>query len=141
MDTLGVIRSRGWESIAWHSAAGEKQLEDMSDTDQLENHSKILTDSSEHVEDEEREHYEGISPTIAVLDVQRVEELVAYAVLAITACRSIIAVVEVSAEERDEFARPLLTSLSGWWVEAIEFLWLAENLKAAKNAVSICISE
>ena len=128
MDTLGGIRSRRGESIAWRSAAGERQLEDMSDNDVRDRHNRELTDSSEHVEDEEREHNEGVSPAIAVLDVQRVEELVAYAVLAITACRSIISVIEVSAEEGHEFACPLLTGLSCWWVEAIELLWLAEYL-------------
>ena len=89
-------------------------------------------DDQYKVEDEETEQNESVSPSSAVTNVKREEEIFSNGVRTVPASGSVIGVVEVSTKGRHKLSGPSTARLSLRWVEHGEFVGLACDLESVK---------
>ena len=91
------------------------------------NKNRILTNSGYHVKNEVGEDNPSVTPSLIVTNVQRCKELIADLVLTILTRVRCVRVVKITSKGINEFASPLLTGLTTWWIENSKFVTLARN--------------
>jgi len=89
-------------------------------------------DRSNNVENEEANQETSITPSVVVVNVEWRVELVADGVFAIATAGRVIGVVQVSASQRNEVARPLLAGLARRGGEDVELVVLALDRQSVK---------